>query len=244
MASAEGVRHFARSKIEHKTVDITHSMPLRITVYVLGVILLAWGVVLSTRSGLGASTFNAMPLVVSEGTGLITLGQACIVFYILDVLIQIVVFRTFTVRMALQIPFAFVFGTLVDVVDYIIALDQLWFFHDPSIAVGTAMLVFGLLATGVGVSMVMNMNFVPNPPDGCTQAVSKITGLPFGRAKWLNDAIRFLIACALGMLLMGYLHGIGIGTLAAVFVIGNVCQFVDDHVSDLYHKVYEPAPAE
>ena len=220
---------------------VTHSMPLRIVIYVVGVLLLSIGVVFTTRSDLGASTFNAIPLVISDATHLVTLGQACIIIYALDVVIQVVVFCRLTTRMVLQIPFAFAFGMLVDVVDFALASDLFPMFHDPDWVMGAVMLVLGLFATGVGVSMVMNMNFVPNPPDGCTQAVCKLTGLPFGRAKWLNDAIRFCVACALGMLLMGQIYGVGIGTVAAVFCIGNICQFVDDHVSGLYRKVYVPA---
>ena len=84
------------------------------------------------------------------------------------------------------------------------------------------------------------MNFVPNPPDGFTQALCKITGLPFGRGKWLNDALRLVIAIALALIMLDHIIGVGIGTVLCVFTIGNICQFMDDHVGFLYRKAYNP----
>ena len=214
-------------------------LPPRLAIYVVGVLLNALGVVLNTRCDLGTSTVNCIPLVFSEATG-ITLGQGCMILYAIDVVIQIIVFRKLTAVMALQIPFSFVFGMLVDAYDHLISSGIWWFFQDPSIPMGTFMLFFGILLTGTGVSMMMSMNFIPNPPDGCTLAVCKITGLPFGRGKWLNDGIRLLLACGLSLALIGQIIGVGLGTIACVFLIGNTCQFVDDHVGHLYRKVYNP----
>lgn len=188
---------------------------------------------------MGASTVNCIPFVFSEATG-ITLGQGCMLLYAIDIVIQIVVFRKLTLRMALQIPFSFVMGMLVDMFDYLIASGILWFFQTPDIVMGIVMLILGILFTGIGVSMIMSMNFVPNPPDGCTQALCKITGLPFGRGKWLNDGLRLIIACGLGLVMLGHIIGVGIGTVLCVFTIGNTCQFVDDHFGYLYRKVYNP----
>lgn len=75
----------------------------------------------------GASTVNCIPFVFSEATG-ITLGQGCMILYVIDIVIQVIVFRKFTVRMALQIPFSFVMGLLVDMYDYLISSGVLWFF--------------------------------------------------------------------------------------------------------------------
>ena len=160
--------------------------------------------------------------------------------YAIDIVIQIIVFRKFTIRMALQIPFSFVMGLLVDMYDYLISSGVLWFFQSPDLGMGIIMLVLGILLTGVGVSMIMSMNFVPNPPDGCTQALCEITGLPFGRGKWLNDGLRLIIAGGLGLIMRGHIIGVGIGTVICVFTIGNTCQFVDDHFGHLYRKVYNP----
>lgn len=217
----------------------TYNMPLRILIYVAGVCLLAFGVVVNTRSDMGASTVNAIAFVFSENSFL-TLGQATMCIYVADLLIQIIVFKGISLRIALQIPFSFAFGYLVDFFDGAVAGGFLSFFQYPDLGMGIFMLMLGIVCTGVGVSMVMNMNFVPNPPDGCTQAVSKLSGLPFGRAKWLNDAGRLVIAALAGIAMAGHIMGIGIGTVLCMFTIGNTCQFVDDHLAEQYQKVYNP----
>ena len=68
-----------------------NKMVKRIIVYVIGVLTLALGVVLNTKSGLGVSTTNSVPFVVSKGT-MLTLGQACTIVYLADVLFQCIIF--------------------------------------------------------------------------------------------------------------------------------------------------------
>lgn len=233
------IRPSKRQEFETSEEAKVNLLAPRFLIYVIGALFLAFGVVLNTRCSMGVSTVNCIPFVFSEATG-ITLGQGCMLLYIIDVIIQIIVFRQVTLRIALQIPFSFVMGMLVDMFDYCISSGILWFFQGPDVLMGSVMLILGILFTGVGVSMVMSMNFVPNPPDGFTQALCKITRLPFGRGKWLNDGLRLIIAVALALIMLGHIIGVGIGTVLCVFTIGNICQFMDDHIGFLYRKVYNP----
>lgn len=233
------IRPSKRQEFETSEEAKVNLLAPRFLIYVIGALFLAFGVVLNTRCSMGVSTVNCIPFVFSEATG-ITLGQGCMLLYIIDVIIQIIVFRQVTLRIALQIPFSFVMGMLVDMFDYCISSGILWFFQGPDVLMGSVMLILGILFTGVGVSMVMSMNFVPNPPDGFTQALCKITGLPFGRGKWFNDGLRLIIAVALALIMLGHIIGVGIGTVLCVFTIGNICQFMDDHIGFLYRKVYNP----
>lgn len=228
----------SKEVVTSEDAKANHLVP-RILIYVLGILLLAFGVVLNTRCNMGASTINCIPFVFSEAFH-ITLGQGCMILYLIDVAIQVVVFRKLTVRMVLQIPLSLVVGALVDAYDQLISTGVLWFFQSPDLAMAIVMMFLGIIFTGVGVSFIMNMDFVPNPPDGCTQAVCKLTGLPFGKAKWLNDAIRLVFACALGLLMLGQIIGVGTGTVLCVFMIGNICGFMDNHCAKLFHKVYNP----
>lgn len=219
----------------------TRSMPLRIAIYAAGILILGVGVVLSARSDFGAPAFQSIPLVFSEGTHLLTLGQSCICLYCIDVLIQILVFRTFNLKIALQIPFAFAFGCLIDVFDYVLALDCFWFCHDPSLLVSCIMFAIGITLVAIGVSAMVAMDFVLNPADGCTQAFMKITHLPFGKAKIINDVLRFLLACAMALAFSGHLFGVGVGTVISMFAIGAICQVVSDKARAFYRKAYIPA---
>lgn len=238
--SINEARKRSGSKTEHKKGQ-TLSMPLRIAIYLGGILILGVGVVLSARSNFGAPAFQSIPLVFSEGTHLLTLGQSCICLYCIDVLIQIAVFRTFTAKIALQIPFAFAFGCLIDVFDFILGLDCFWFCHDPSLAVSCTMFAVGITLVGVGVSAMVAMDFVLNPADGCTQAFMAILHMPFGKTKIINDVLRFSLACAMALGLSGHLFGVGIGTVISMFAIGAICQFVSDHARSFYRRAYIPA---
>ena len=125
---------------------ITRSMPLRVAIYFGGILILGVGVVLSARSDFGAPAFQSIPLVFSEGTHLLTLGQSCICLYCIDILIQVLVFRTLNVKIALQIPFAFAFGCLIDLFDFVLGLDFFWILC----------VKLGYGATGVWIAMVLD----------------------------------------------------------------------------------------
>ncbi len=219
----------------------TVNMPLRIFLYLAGVLICGIGVVLSARSNFGAPAFQAVPLVFSEGTHLLTLGQSCMCLYTIDIVIQIIVFRKISAKVLLQLPFALLFGSLIDLLDAGLALDVFWFCHDPNLLVSCIMFAIGIVAIGIGVSAMVAMDFVLNPADGCTQALMKLTGLPFGKAKVVNDVFRFLLACAMAWLLAGRLFGVGIGTVISMFAIGAICQVVSGWAGPLYRKAYSPA---
>ena len=76
-------------------------------------------------------------------------------------------------------------------------------------------LVLGIVFTAVGIAMVVNMDFVPNPPDGGVQALTALTKWPFGRAKILWDGILLVITCAVSLIFTTdhTIVGIGIGTV-------------------------------
>ena len=56
----------------------------------------------------------------------------------------------------------------------------------------------------------------------------KITHLPFGKAKIINDVLRFSIACVMALAMMGHLFGVGVGTVISMVAIGAICQVVPD----------------
>lgn len=106
-------------------------------------------------------------------------------------------------------------------------------------AMKITLLILAILCIAVGISMVVNMDFVPNPPDGGVQALSAITNLPFGRAKWLYDGIMLAITVVISLLTAGKIIGIGIGTVVAFFAIGNIIHFINNHFGSWFRAVYD-----
>ncbi|WP_313074485.1 YczE/YyaS/YitT family protein [Lacrimispora sp.] len=204
----------------------------RIAIYVIGVLLLALGVVLNTKCFLGVSTTNSVPFVISK-ISTMSLGTACTVVYLADVLFQCIIYRKIKIKVILQFPFSFVFGWIVDFYNKFIIITN------PNITMKITLLVLAILCIAVGISMVVNMDFVPNPPDGGVQALSSITNLPFGRAKWLYDGIMLAITVVISMMTTGKIIGIGIGTVVAFFTIGNIIHFINKRFGAWFRSVYD-----
>lgn len=204
----------------------------RIAIYVIGVLLLALGVVLNTKCFLGVSTTNSVPFVISK-ISTMSLGTACTVVYLADVLFQCIIYRKIKIKVILQFPFSFVFGWIVDFYNKFIIITN------PNITMKITLLVLAILCIAVGISMVVNMDFVPNPPDGGVQALSAITNLPFGRAKWLYDGIMLAITVVISIMTTGKIIGIGIGTVVAFFTIGNIIHIINKRFGAWFRSVYD-----
>lgn len=213
-----------------------NKMAQRIVIYVIGVLVLALGVVLNTKCALGVSTTNSVPFVVSKITPL-TLGMSCTIVYLADVAFQCIVYRKIRLKVLLQFPFSFVFGWIVDFYNRFIIITS------PDLGMKILLLVLGIVFTAVGISMVVNMDFVPNPPDGGVQALAALTKLPFGRAKWLYDGVLLAITLVISLSVAHTIIGIGIGTVVAFFTIGNIVHFINVHFGSFFKSVYDKEAA-
>lgn len=209
-----------------------NKMAQRIVIYVIGVLLLALGVVLNTKCLLGVSTTNSVPFVISKISSL-TLGTACTVVYLADVLFQCIIYRKIKIKVLLQFPFSFVFGWIVDLYNKFIVISN------PDVTMKSVLLILAILCISIGISMVVNMDFVPNPPDGGVQALSALTKLPFGRAKLLYDGIMLAVTVVISLIAAGKIIGIGIGTVVAFFAIGNIIHFINKHFGAWFRSVYD-----
>lgn len=77
------------------------------------------------------------------------------------------------------------------------------------------------MLTGIGMTISVKMNFVPNAADGLAQAVGERLGRGLGFGKNILDIGCVLITLAIGLAFAGKVTGIGLGTLAAVLGVGR-----------------------
>ena len=78
-------------------------MPVRIPVYLSGMVLLCFGIVLNTKTGLGVAAINSVPYCVSQLTGL-TLGTCTIILYFLFILVEMLLRKKLELKIILQLP--------------------------------------------------------------------------------------------------------------------------------------------
>lgn len=184
--------------------------------YIIGMALLALGIVLNTKSQLGMAPILSGMFCLSEIYGLnfstLTLG-----YYILLVVVQFILRgRNYRLSDLLQVPVSIVFTQFMNVFSNILAFNPQFMWQKLLIAAAA------VIATGVGITLALNMRLVPNPGDGIVQAISDKSGLSLGMSKNLFDGGSALLAIVMSLVLSGRIIGLGLGTIINVVCIGRV----------------------
>lgn len=138
---------------------------LRAAFYAAGLVILALGIVLNTKSCLGVSPIISGAYCVSELSGLS--------------------------------------------------------FGDMTFAL-CAVLAAGIILTGIGAAMSLDMRLIPNPGDGIVQALADCFIKPVGLTKNLFDLFCIGVTAAISLIFARRLIGIGFGTVAAMLGVGRV----------------------
>lgn len=188
----------------------------RILQYIAGLLILALGITLNTKTGLGVSPIISIPYCVSQIWNL-NFGNATLVLYVLLIIAQFFIKgknRTWTDL--LQLPLSIVFSQLLNFLSNALAI------HYVSLWKNLMLLLFAIICTGVGVSLTVNTNYVVNPGDGIVQAIAVRMKKSLGFTKNGFDLGCIIITVIIGLCFQGKVIGIGIGTLAAVLGTGRV----------------------
>ena len=83
-------------------------------------------------------------------------------------------------------------------------------------------LTMGIICTGIGAAMSLNMRLIPNPGDGIVQTIADCIHKPVGFTKNCFDLVNICITISVGTIFAHRLIGIGIGTVIAVVGVGRV----------------------
>ena len=182
--------------------------------YILGMLVLALGLTLNTKAGLGVSPIISIAFAVSEIWGL-NFGDMTFLLYSLFVLGQFAL-RGRDSRMTdlLQLPLSLAFSRVLNLYSALIPYEA----AEHGFGMNLLLLVAAILFTGAGAAITVNMRLVPNPGDGI---VAEKLGRDQGFAKNLFDVGCVAVTCVLGLLASGGIVGIGIGTVAAMIGVGR-----------------------
>ncbi len=188
---------------------------IRFIYYLLGMIILAFGISLNTKCGLGVSPIISISYSVSVIWNL-NFGNMTLILYCLFVVVQYILRgKNSRLHDLLQVPVALLVSQLLNLFDYLLAFELTGFWWK------LLLLVTAILLTGLGIVLSVNMRLVPNPGDGIVQAISDKTGKPLGLTKNLFDVGCILVSCSVGLIFVGGLVGIGVGTVLAVIGVGR-----------------------
>ena len=197
----------------------------RLLVYLLGLYLMACGVVFSARSSLGVSPVGSLANVLYQ-IGLtaaapdwVNLGNCTTAVYFLYILTELALLRKeFRPAMLLQILASLLFGQLVN-----LATAMLSGLPAPgSYALRLLYIFCSIPLVAAGVLLYLSPNILPTPGDGMSLTISKKTGLSLGSSKMIFDCSMVLISGAVSLLYFRRLVGVREGTVLCALLVGLV----------------------
>ena len=204
-----------------KCVDGKRKLINRLLSYGLGIVILALGITLNTKTGLGVSALVSIAYTVANAWNL-NFALMTFLLYTCFALIEVGLkwgflppLRKVIWKDLLQIPFSLAFSLLLNVFGGIIPVAE-------HVGAQIVMLVLAIVCTGIGAAMIVDMHLIPNPADGLAQTLGMVTKKGMGLGKNLLDCSCVGISAVIGFVARGRLIGIGIGTIAAIIGVGRV----------------------
>ena len=105
----------------------------------------------------------------------------------------------------LQLPLSLVFTRFMN-------LFSAWIPAPTGLVSQSLVLAGGIICTGIGAAMSLNMRIIPNPGDGIVQAISDCIHKPVGFTKNGFDLLNICITISVGLIFAHKWIGVGIGT--------------------------------
>ena len=187
---------------------------LRIALYLVGIIVLALGITLNTKTNLGVSPIISMPYAVAQIFGYET-GTAVFVAYLIFIVLQIVLLKgKFRPFQLLQVAASYLTSAFITIFDRVLPVPE---------QMGSRLLVLALaiILTGIGAAVTVDVNIVPNPADGLARVLGERCGKNMGFGKNLFDFSALVISLAIGMIGAGRPVGIGAAVTVDVNIVPN-----------------------
>ncbi len=188
----------------------------RFGIYLAGMAVLAMGLILNTKAGLGSSAIISVPYTISLASGW-SLADLTLITYCVLVLAQFFIKgKNRTPLDLLQIVVSVVFTRFMALFQACVP------YQSGFLPTDLLVLVLGLVLTGMGAAMTVDMQLVPNPGDGIVSSISERTGKELGLCKNCVDACCVAGSLVLGAVFGKVLLGVGLGTILSMIGVGRV----------------------
>jgi len=192
----------------------------RYSVFFLGIITNAIGVVLITRSLLGTGPTTCIPYVLSLNFPL-SFGGFTFAFNIFLLFLQIALLRKkFKLHQLLQIPASFVFSASIDIVMFLTRNMEIKFY-----VAALAYVIIGCIFRAFGASCQIIADVVMLSAEAFAKTIADISKKEFGICKLGCDAVMTTIAVLLSIIYFGSVEAVREGTLITVLLVGPISQF-------------------
>lgn len=203
----------------------------RLGIYLLGLLILAFGIALAVNSDLGVSPISSLPFVISQITH-VSLGTCTTLIYILYILLQMIVSRKFRPALLLQLVFSTIFGYFLDGAKFLLGDFCL-----PTYFGQLAMLAASIVMIGFSLVLYIDVELAPMPAEGLVGCISANNGRPFSQMKTAVDCTSVVIGTVLSFVFLGRLTGIREGTVLTALLVGKTMGVLRKFVGPWIRKV-------
>ena len=197
----------------------------RVLFYLIGQIILATGLTLSTKVNLGVSPILSIAYCDSVITGR-AIGDTSLIVYIICIIAEIVLHarqdmqpeqrkKVFILDL-LQLPLSLVFTRVMNLFARFIPTPS------GTLFLRIPLLILAIVCVGVGAAMTLDMRLIANPADGIVQVISDVSGMKLGLTKNIVDISCVILTAIASFTLAHRIIGIHVGTLLAMFGTGRV----------------------
>lgn len=193
------------------------SLVKRVSVYLIGLFIMALGVSVSKASQLGVSPVNSIPSVLSDVLK-VDMGICTTAVFIGFIVVQFIILRKdFKAVYLLQILCSAVFGGFVSVSN---ALASFVLPECRNYPMRLLYIAVSIILVALGIFLYIQADILSLPGEGVMQAISKKTGIALSTAKLIFDWVVVIIAAVLSLVCLGMLSGVREGTVIAAFGVG------------------------
>lgn len=211
---------------------LSKKLASRLGIYLLGLIILAFGITLAVNSNLGVSPVTSLPYVISQVLH-VTLGTCTVIVYTCYIFLQMLLKGgKFQPALLLQLVFSTVFGYLVDAAKLLLAdfLPTTYFGQLAMLAASIVLLSFSLV-------LYIDVRIASMPPEGLVTCIADKLGKPFPKIKTLFDCASVLVGLTLCFLFLGKVVGIREGTILTALLVGKLTGFFRKQMTPLINRV-------
>ena len=203
----------------------------RLGIYLVGLVVLAFGITLAVNSNLGVSPVTSLPYVVSQVLH-VTLGTCTVIVYTCYIFLQMILKGgKFQPALLLQLVFSTVFGYLVDATKLILGnfIPATYFGQLAMLAASIVLISFSLV-------LYIDVKIAPMPPEGLVTCIADKLGKPFPKIKTLFDCASVLVGLTLCFLFLGKVVGIREGTIVTALLVGKLTGFFRKKLTPFIQK--------
>lgn len=187
--------------------------------YVVGLIIVSFGIALTIKSNLGAGAWDALNVGLSTSTGL-TVGQWVMIVGAILILTNALLGKQRPDYLAFFT--IFIIGSMIDF--WLLIVMENWSFE--TFINQFIILIIGVITLSFGIAAYLQPKLPLIPIDGFMVAVQKRFGIGITFAKTMTEMTALILAFIFG-------GPIGIGTIIIIFLIGPTIQFFDPKAGKL-----------